>query len=278
MSDNQRGSALLATLVFTFVLAVAATQAGLLILRQGQLNRIAAANQNALALMERFAEEVVGNYAAIIRHDGTINDTLFPSDPLTGSSQDLGCTFAFSSLPTELEAGLVTVDMTENCSHPTPYTRQRSLTYRMSPDLRRIVSIVDSHGHSSGGTSTTPTPTLRNTPPTISHASSSSFTVRTTITSNVAGYLRYVVQTSDPDDALPLRHIGDSPIAAGGNVTITFLDDFALRTGDRTIKVYYSPDPLPEGGAMRYECPSDPDGVCGVTDLHRISYTPLAGS
>ncbi len=277
MSDSQRGSALLATLVFTFVLAVAATQAGLLIVRQGQLNRVAAANQSALALTERFAEEVVGNYAAIIRHDGTINDMLFPSAPLTGSSQDLGCTFTFTALPTQLEAGTVTVDMTESCSHPTPYTRERSLTYRMSPDLRRVVSIIDSHGRA-GSDSTTPTPTLTNTPPTISNATSSTFTIHTTVTSNVTGYLRYIVQTSDPDDPLPLRYIGESPIAASGSVTISFVDDFVLRTGDRTIKVYYSPDPLPSNGGMRYTCPHDPDDVCGVTHLHRIGYTPLAGN
>lgn len=275
MSDRRRGSALLATLVFTFVLAVAATQAGLLVLRQGQLNRIAAANQTALALTERFAEEVVGNYAAISRHDGTINDALFPSAPLTGTATELGCALVFTADPRLIEAGLVTVTTTETCTQPSAYTRSRTLAYRMSPDLRRIVQVFDSHG---GAVDDRATPELRHTPPAFSAVNSSGFTVQTTVTSSLAGHVRIVVQTLDTSDPLPLRHVSDRTIAAGGSVAVSFRDEFARRTGDRTIKVYYSPDPFPADGRMRFDCPDDPDDVCGVSHLHRIQYTPVAGS
>lgn len=274
MSDPRRGSALLATLVFTFVLAVAATQAGLLVLRQGQLNRVAAANQTAFALTERFAEEVVGNYAAISRHDGTINDALFPSAPLTGSATELGCTFAFTAEPRQIEAGLVTVAVTETCTQPAAYTRERTLGYLMSPDLRRVVQVFDSHG---GALDERPTPDLRHTPPTLSAVSSAGFTVRTSVTSSLGGFLRVVVQTLDPNDPLPLRHVSDRAVAAGASVVVEFRDEFVRRTGDRTIKVYYSPDPFPADGRLRFECPDEPDDACGVSHLYRIAYTPPAG-
>lgn len=278
MNSGQRGSALLTTLVIAFVLAVAATQAGLLILRQGQLNRVAAANQVALASVERFAEEVVGNYAAIIRHDGTVNDSLFPNAPLTGTHNDLNCTFSFSAQPNALEAGIVTVDMTESCQHPIAYTRQRTLTYRLSADLRRIVAVHDSFTSRVSDHPPPQQPTLRHTGPTISNATSASFDVTTTITSTHSGYLRIILQSSDPNEALPLRHVSDATINARAALSITFTDTFTQRTGNRTVKIYYSEHPYTSPDTLRYDCTIDPSGVCGASHLHRITYTPPAGN
>lgn len=265
-----RGSALLAVLAISFIIAVSAMQLTVLVMRQGQLNRIRSDAQSGLADTERFAEETVAHYAAIVRHDGTISDHQLPgggSGTIGANADTLRCERDLEADPSRIEAGLITVEMRERCDGDTN-TRTSTLTYRLSADLRNVVGLEEN---------ARTVQLLDLGPVTFANITAASFQARFSVTSQRDGYLRVYIESSDPFDPQPFRlPLANYPVRAGGTVNVTAHDDFQGRTGARTIKALFSATPFPDGseGTVRYPCDDGSGEVCGAESMIRGHYNP----